>query len=108
MIWNLLKNASKFTPAGGTITLRTRHEPGRIVVEVTDTGMGWEAGAAERIFRPFEQADGTIAGRFGGLGLGLAIARAMVEMHGGTLRASSPGRDQGATFTVDLPDAVAF
>ncbi len=73
------------------------------MVEVTDTGIGLEPGAAERIFTPFEQADATIAGEFGGLGLGLSIARATVEAHGGELRVSSPGRNQGATFTVSLP-----
>ncbi len=107
VFWNLLKNASKFTPNGGKVTVRSRNEPGRIVVEVTDTGIGLEPGAAERIFKPFEQADATIAGEFGGLGLGLAIAKATVDAHGGELRVSSPGRNQGATFTVSLPTGSA-
>ncbi len=107
VFWNLLKNASKFTPNHGKITLRSRNEPGRIVVEVTDTGIGLEPGVAERIFKPFEQADATIAGEFGGLGLGLAIARATVEAHGGELSVRSPGRNQGATFTVSLPTGSA-
>ncbi len=106
VFWNLLKNASKFTPEGGRITLRSRNEPGRVVVDVADTGIGLEADAIERIFHPFEQANPTIAGQFGGLGLGLAIARATVEAHGGELRASSPGHQQGATFTVSLPLAA--
>ncbi len=104
VFWNLLKNASKFTPEQGRIALCTRNDaPGRVAVEVTDTGIGWEPGATERIFRPFEQADASIAGEFGGLGLGLSIAKATVEAHGGELRGDSPGRGQGATLTVDLP-----
>ena len=106
VFWNLLKNASKFTPERGRITLRTRNEPGRIVGEVADTGIGLEAEAIDRIFRPFEQANAAIAGEFGGLGLGLAIAKATVEAHAGTLSASSPGRQQGATFIVSLPLAI--
>ncbi len=107
VFWNLLKNASKFTPNGGKVILRSHNEPERVVVEVTDTGIGLEPGADERIFKPFEQADATIAGEFGGLGLGLSIAKATVEAHGGELRVSSPGRNQGATFTVSLPTGSA-
>ncbi|MBE7210563.1 MAG: PAS domain S-box protein [Gluconacetobacter diazotrophicus] len=108
VFWNLLKNASKFTPEGGAVGIYVRdREGGKAVVEVTDTGIGLEAGAAERIFHPFEQASVSITRQFGGLGLGLAIAKATVEAHGGTLRASSPGPGQGATFTVRLPLAVA-
>ena len=102
--WNLLKNASKFTPARGVIRLASRQEePGWIAVEVTDTGIGIAPDALVRIFGSFEQADASIARQFGGLGLGLAIAKATVEAHGGTLVAGSPGLDQGATFTVRLP-----
>ncbi len=107
VFWNLLKNASKFTPQGGTIEVHSRClDGGDHVVEVTDTGIGMEAEAAERIFQPFEQANIDITRQFGGLGLGLAIAKATVEAHGGTLSASSPGPGQGATFTVCLPSAV--
>lgn len=102
-MWNLLKNASKFTPEGGSITLRSRNEGGTLCIEVTDTGLGLEAGASERIFKAFEQADGTIMRQYGGLGLGLAIAKATVDAHGGELSASSPGRNRGATFTICLP-----
>ena len=102
-MWNLLKNASKFTPAGGEITIRSRNESGSAVIEVADSGIGMEAEVIAHIFNPFEQADSTIAREFGGLGLGLAIAKATVEAHGGQLRASSPGRDRGATFTLHLP-----
>ncbi len=102
-MWNLLKNAAKFTPEKGRISLHTRNEPGRVMVEVTDTGIGMEAEALARIFRPFEQADASITRMFGGLGLGLAIAKGTAEAHGGELRASSPGPGQGATFTLSLP-----
>ncbi len=103
VMWNLLKNAAKFTPEKGAVSLRTRNEPGRVVVEVTDTGIGMEAEALARIFAPFEQADPSITQRFGGLGLGLAIAKGSAEAHGGELSASSPGPGQGATFTLSLP-----
>ena len=103
VLWNLLKNASKFTPEGSAIRLSSRDEPGRIVVEVTDTGIGMDAEVLGRIFNAFEQANVAITRQFGGLGLGLAIAKATVDAHGGQLHASSPGRGQGATFTVSLP-----
>ena len=106
VFWNLLKNASKFTPDGRAIEIRSRCPVGAdLVVEVTDTGIGMEAEMAERIFQPFEQANVDITRKFGGLGLGLAITKATVEAHGGTLRAESPGLGQGATFIVTLPAA---
>ena len=103
VFWNLLKNASKFTPNGGGISIRSRNEPGRIVIEVTDTGIGFEPEAAERIFDAFAQANEAVAREFGGLGLGLAISKATVDAHGGVLRAESVGREKGATFVVELP-----
>ncbi len=103
VFWNLLKNASKFTPEGGSIRVVSRREPGRLVVEVADTGIGFEAGAEARIFDPFTQASEEITRRFGGLGLGLAISKATVDAHGGELRARSDGPGRGATFTVELP-----
>lgn len=108
--WNLLKNAVKFTPEGGAVKVRTRNEGSanngaRWILEVRDTGVGFDPGAAERIFQPFEQGGRENDHRFGGLGLGLAIARAVVDLHGGHIRASSPGPALGATFTVDLPHA---
>ena len=106
VFWNLLKNASKFTPDGGAIEVRSRCTVGEdLVVEVIDSGIGMEAEAAERIFKPFEQANISVTRQFGGLGLGLAIAKATVEAHGGTLRAESSGLGQGATFIVTLPTA---
>ena len=108
VFWNLLKNASKFTPEGGAIQVTSRNEPGYVVVEVMDSGIGLKPDAVTRIFNPFEQADRSITREFGGLGLGLAIARATIDSHaGGVLEASSPGPGQGATFSVRLPLADA-
>ncbi len=103
VVWNLLKNASKFTPEGGEIRLRTRNEPGRVIIEITDSGIGFDPEDATRIFDAFAQASPEITREFGGLGLGLAISKATVEAHGGRIHAASPGAGQGATFTVELP-----
>ena len=103
VFWNLLKNAAKFTPAKGAISIRTRNEPGVVVVEVADTGIGFEPGLREQIFTPFEQGSGMVTREFGGLGLGLAIAKATLTPHGGTVEAASPGPGKGAIFTVRLP-----
>jgi len=103
VFWNLIKNAIKFTPLGGCVGLRCRSEPGQVAVEVNDSGIGIEPGAIGRIFDAFAQAELSITRQFGGLGLGLAISKALVEMHGGTITARSDGLNQGATFTVRLP-----
>jgi PAS domain S-box-containing protein len=108
VFWNLLSNAVKFTPPGGTITVQSRIEQSRfgareLVVEVRDTGIGIEPEVLPRIFEAFEQTDRRITRKFGGLGLGLAVSRAIVDLHGGRLTASSDGRGLGATFTVRLP-----
>ena len=103
VFWNLLKNASKFTPKGGAIHVASRSEAGRVVVEVTDTGIGFDAEVATRIFDAFAQASVEVTRRFGGLGLGLAISKATVDAHEGVLTAHSSGPDQGAVFTVELP-----
>ena len=106
VFWNLLKNASKFTPRGGEICLRSRlSDRASVRVQVQDNGIGFEADAALRIFDPFEQGSEGVRREHGGLGLGLAIARASVEAHGGSIRAESAGIGFGATFTVDLPVA---
>ena len=103
VFWNLLKNSIKFTPLGGCVGLRCRSEPGHVTVEVNDSGIGIEPGAIGRIFDAFAQAELSITRQFGGLGLGLAISKALVEMHGGTITARSDGLNKGASFTVRLP-----
>ncbi|MEN3941231.1 PAS domain S-box protein [Prosthecobacter sp. SYSU 5D2] len=103
VFWNLLKNAVKFTPDGGRIKVRTANpEPGRLLISIEDSGRGIPSEALDRIFLPFEQGD--LGGRhaFGGLGLGLSISKALVDLHEGSLQATSAGQDQGSTFTVDL------
>jgi two-component system CheB/CheR fusion protein len=104
VFWNLLKNASKFAPIGGEIRVVSYNNPaGRLVVEVTDNGIGIASDALEKIFDAFVQADEKIRRQFGGLGLGLALSKATVDAHGGILRASSAGRGHGATLSVELP-----
>ncbi len=103
VIWNLVKNAVKFTPSGGTLSIRSRIvQPDRLEISITDTGIGIEEHILPRIFDAFEQGETTITRRFGGLGLGLAISKAIVDMHGGRLHAASDGTDKGSTFTVEL------
>ena len=99
VISNLIGNALKFTPRQGTVTVTTRNEADdKLVVEVSDTGIGISPDALERIFAPFEQADSSIHPRFGGLGLGLSIAHTFTQAQGGTLKAESLGVGKGATF----------
>jgi signal transduction histidine kinase len=101
---NLLRNAIKFTPDGGSITLTTAFTPdGHWALWVKDTGIGIEPDRLPTVFNAYEQGDRTITRRFGGLGLGLAITKALVEMQGGELTAESAGLGQGATFTVSFP-----
>ncbi len=103
VFWNLIKNSVKFTPAEGSIVIETRNPtPGEIEIATTDTGIGIEPEKIDKIFNAFEQGQSSITRRFGGLGLGLAISKAMVEAHGGTLTVASAGRDRGATFRVML------
>ena len=107
VFWNLIKNAVKFSPEGGVLTIRTRNEGGqddggRLVIEVQDTGIGIDAAVLPAIFDPFQQGETSITRRFGGLGLGLAICRGVVEAHGGTITADSPGKALGTTFRVVL------
>jgi signal transduction histidine kinase len=97
---NLIGNALKFTPRGGKVSICTRNEPGgKLVIEVSDTGIGIPAEALSRIFSPFEQGDSSIHSRYGGLGLGLSIARTLTKAHGGSLEVESEGRGRGAKFT---------
>jgi signal transduction histidine kinase/CheY-like chemotaxis protein len=121
VLWNLVKNAIKFTPPGGTVTIRTRDGQGdasgdaaddgraaaMLIVAVSDTGVGIEADMLPRIFDMFEQGGAEAARRSGGLGLGLTISRSIVEQHGGRLTAASEGADRGATFTLELPAVSA-
>jgi PAS domain S-box-containing protein len=105
VFWNLLSNAVKFTPAGGIITVRSWREKDadRLAVEVADTGVGIAPDLLPRIFDAFEQGEPVPSRPAVGLGLGLAISKAIVELHGGDLSVHSPGRNQGAVFTVRLP-----
>jgi PAS domain S-box-containing protein len=107
VLWNIVRNAVKFTPAGGRVEVRTRLAGGELEVACTDTGIGIHADALPRIFLAFEQADADVSRRFGGLGLGLAIAHGLVARHHGSLRAHSEGRDRGAVFTLRLPTTQA-
>jgi CheY-like chemotaxis protein len=108
VFWNLIKNAVKFTPGGGSILIRTRNDGGaqvgeaRLVIEVCDTGIGIEPEVLPTIFDPFQQGETTVTRKYGGLGLGLAICRGIIEAHGGTLAAESAGKGRGATFRVGL------
>jgi len=106
VLWNLLNNAVKFTPAGGTITLRTGNSaPGQVRFSIADTGRGIEPGALHRVFNPFEQGDRDVSSRFGGLGLGLAISKSIIDAHNGEIRVESLGVEKGTTFFVTLPEA---
>jgi signal transduction histidine kinase len=104
VIWNLLNNAIKFTPAQGTIHISTRRlGADRCELRVQDSGIGIESEALSRIFQAFERSHRDITRQFGGLGLGLAITRSVVEHHGGTIRAESAGPGEGAIFIIELP-----
>jgi PAS domain S-box-containing protein len=103
ILWNLLSNAVKFTPSGGRVKVRLVRVDNFAEIQVQDTGQGISAEFLPYVFDYFRQADGTITRQFGGLGLGLAITRHLVELHGGVVKAESPGEGRGATFTVRLP-----
>ena len=101
--WNLLSNAVKFTPSGGRVKVVMRQTESRVEVVVQDTGKGVNPDFLPHIFERFRQADSSASKDHAGLGLGLAIVRHLVELHGGTVKAESPGEGQGATFTITLP-----
>ncbi|HET9957941.1 MAG TPA: ATP-binding protein, partial [Polyangiaceae bacterium] len=105
MVGNLLHNASRFTPSGGRVRVRTSRDTGsrQAVVSVADTGTGMEPSFLSRLFDPFSQADQDFARSKGGLGLGLALTRGLVELHGGRVEAHSPGPGQGSTFVLRVP-----
>jgi len=108
VFWNVLKNATKFTPEGGRIDIKTTNDvEGRIVITISDTGVGMTPDVIERIFQPFTQGHDDTHRRFGGLGLGLTIAKAFVEAHGGSIEASSEGPQRGSTFTIKMLAASA-
>src|SRR5215469_2576240 len=103
VFWNLIKNSVKFTPEKGRITIETVNPTAdKIEARVIDTGIGIEKEAIDKIFNAFEQGQSDITRRFGGLGLGLAISKALIDAHDGKIRVQSPGKDQGATFSVEL------
>jgi signal transduction histidine kinase/ActR/RegA family two-component response regulator len=103
VIWNLLSNAIKFTPKDGRIQVLLVRADSQIHVSVADTGIGMDPDFVAHAFDRFRQADPSTTRRYGGLGLGLSIVKHLVELHGGTVRASSDGPDRGSTFTVRLP-----
>ncbi|MHC5752901.1 MAG: AAA family ATPase [Nostoc sp.] len=103
VIWNILSNAIKFTPIGGQVKIKLEQVSSQVQICVTDTGKGIAPEFLPYVFDYFRQADGATTRKFGGLGLGLAIVRHLVELHGGTVQAESLGEGQGATFTVRLP-----
>jgi PAS domain S-box-containing protein len=103
VFWNLLSNAVKFTPAGGVVRVEVDHADARARVRVTDTGIGIDLGFLPHVFERFWQVDSSTHRSYSGLGLGLAIVRHLVELHGGTVTAESAGAGQGAAFTVLLP-----
>ncbi len=104
VLWNVLRNATKFTPDGGSILARTWNETDgtELCIEVKDSGMGIAPEVLPTLFNPFEQGEESVTSQFGGMGLGLAIARSIVEMHGGSISVSSEGRGKGATFLIRL------
>src|SRR5437588_2125060 len=103
VFWNLINNGVKFTSPGGEITVRTFNDKqARFHFEIVDTGIGIEPQRLASLFQPFEQADPSVTRQFGGLGLGLAISKRLVDLHGGTIEAESRGRSFGATFKVSL------
>jgi CheY-like chemotaxis protein/anti-sigma regulatory factor (Ser/Thr protein kinase) len=107
VVWNLLSNAIKFTPRSGRVELRMESVDHQVRITVSDTGKGIEPEFLPFVFDRFRQSDSSSARRFGGLGLGLSLVKQLVELHGGTVDASSDGPGCGATFTVTLPQSSA-
>jgi CheY-like chemotaxis protein len=107
VIWNLLSNAVKFTPQGGSVSVAARRDGAMVTIEVTDTGVGIKREFLPHVFDRFRQAEVGATRAHGGLGLGLAIAKQIVELHGGTISVLSEGDGQGSTFRVELPLPVS-
>jgi CheY-like chemotaxis protein len=106
VVWNLLSNAIKFTPRGGSIAVRLGVIAGDMHLTVSDTGVGFDSNVATHLFERFRQGDSSSTRRHGGLGLGLGIVRHVVELHGGSVTASSGGENAGSTFEVRIPIRV--
>ncbi len=107
VVWNLLMNAVKFTPSGGSVAVRSQRRADSVAIVVTDTGQGIAPEVLSHVFEPFRQEDSSSTRAQGGLGLGLTLVRRLVELHGGTAIAESSGKGRGATFTVTLPLLVS-
>jgi PAS domain S-box-containing protein len=107
VVWNLVSNAIKFTPPGGTVSVRAEQQHGAVRISVTDSGIGIPLDQQPYIFQRFWQADATVSREHGGLGIGLALSRHLVEMHGGDIDVESGGRGAGAVFIVTLPNVDA-
>jgi signal transduction histidine kinase/ActR/RegA family two-component response regulator len=105
-ISNLLTNAAKYTPRGGRIGLEVATTPTELVITVRDTGVGFESAMAPVLFQMFSQADAGIDGAEDGLGIGLSLVKGLVQLHGGTIQAESPGKGRGSVFTIKLPRSV--
>jgi PAS domain S-box-containing protein len=105
VVWNLLSNAIKFTPIDGKVSVRAVHQQGMVQISVQDSGVGIPVEHQPYVFQRFWQGDTTVSREQGGLGIGLALARHLVELHGGTISVESAGAGQGALFTVSLPPA---
>jgi CheY-like chemotaxis protein/anti-sigma regulatory factor (Ser/Thr protein kinase) len=103
VVWNLVSNAFKFTPKGGSVTVRLAEVDGDVQIEVVDTGIGIASDFLPFVFDRFRQADSSMSRRHNGLGLGMAIVRHLVELHGGTVTVESPGENKGTTFRLRLP-----
>ncbi|MES2901271.1 MAG: ATP-binding protein [Pseudomonadota bacterium] len=105
VIWNLLSNAIKFTPRDGLVRIMLAPRDGHVEITVEDTGVGIKPEFMAHVFERFRQGDASTTRRHGGLGLGLSIVKHLIEQHGGTVRVESPGEEQGASFTIELPAA---
>jgi PAS domain S-box-containing protein len=103
VVWNVISNAIKFTPPGGSVRTQLKRADSQIQISIADTGQGIEPEFLPHVFERFRQADASTARRHGGLGLGLSIVKQLTELHGGSVRANSEGRNMGATFTITLP-----
>jgi signal transduction histidine kinase len=103
VVWNLLLNAIKFTARGGRVQVLLRRLDSNVEISVADTGIGIAPEFLPHVFERFRQADASSTRSYGGLGLGLSIVKHVVELHGGTVQARSPGEGRGATFAVQLP-----